>query len=228
MSKCEDINEVWCENIKRNSYYFAKLLDCYQGEHYLVVDDYETGKEINIDIKPYFNQIWEGRGQKHDLTEEYICAFLWQLILQGKLQYIVQKTPQCFSDYQILENDKLVKSYVDCVVTYDNLAKGKIISAAFWGGNTDSDGYIKFDEEPISLPKEDISEEDMIIRNKCFEDLKALGIKECKEAQYPLEIGYCRPAQLLFHFMNTWCVARLPYNQEYIIYFKTKVFSVKL
>lgn len=36
MSKCEDINEAWYEKINKHPSYFAKLLDCYQGEHYIV------------------------------------------------------------------------------------------------------------------------------------------------------------------------------------------------
>lgn len=137
-----------------------------------------------LKIFPYFCQMWDGQPETI-IEEDFICAVLWQRIIQGKIQYRIQESPQCFKDDMIKENQSLVKSYIT------HCLSSEIEDADFWGGTQGEDGFVKFKNAPIH-----------------------------KEINFPLEIGYIKPSQFYYHIYYKHCIARLPYDCDYIIYFE--------
>ena len=136
-------------------------------------------------VYPFFCQLWSGY-EDTLIEENLICASLWQLILAGKIQYVLQQTPRCFQDHEIKENQSLFKSYkISCI---DHRVK----EADFWGGKNGEDGFIEF-EEPL-------------IKNQTY---------------FPLEVGYVRPTQVAYHLTHRKCIARIPYESDYIVYFES-------
>lgn len=80
----------------------------------------------------------------------------------------------------------------DLVKSYvKNVTDGNIIDAAFWGGTHGEDGFVEFKTPPIS-----------------------------KKTHFPLEVGYCKSTQFFYQLVVRRCIARLPYNSDYIIYFE--------
>lgn len=133
---------------------------------------------------PFVCQLWEGRDSTL-IEEDLMCAMLWQKIIQNKVTYKIQETPQCFGDDKIKENQSLVKSYVT------NCLDAGIERADFWGGKQGADGFVQFKEPPLK-----------------------------EHTRFPLEIGYIKPSQFLYHLSMGGCIARLPYNSDYIVYFE--------
>lgn len=88
--------------------------------------------------------------------------------------------------------DDQIKENKELVQSYiTNVHDSKIIRADFWGGTQGEDGQIEFSEPPLK-------------ENKIF----------------PLELGYIRPSQFYYHIFYKKCIARIPYDSDYIIYFE--------
>lgn len=135
----KEIRHMFEAKIKEKPETMAKILKNYQGDRYLIVKD-PSGKKLNIDIKPYFSQIFEALHE--DIIYEFIASWLWQYLIHGEIKYIVQETPPCKGDNDIIGNDELLKSYI-------TRTKGGIIDASFWGGTQGQDGNIEFKDPPI-------------------------------------------------------------------------------
>lgn len=88
--------------------------------------------------------------------------------------------------------DDLIKENKELVKSYRTACLDSgIEDADFWGGNHGEDGFVKFKKSPFF-----------------------------KQNNFPLEIGYVKPSQFYYHIFYRKCIARLPYNSNYIIYFE--------
>lgn len=111
--------------------------------------------------------------------------------------YIWQKVIHNKITYKIQETPKCFKD--DQIKENDNLVKSYVehckdsgvIAAEFIGGNQGADGFVEFSNPP--------NENNTI---------------------YPLEIGYIKPTQFYYHITHSKCIARLPYDSDYIVYFE--------
>lgn len=135
-------------------------------------------------VYDFFCQLWSGNNSTV-IEEDLIVSRLLQKILSNQLQYIIQETPQCFTDDDIENNQKLFKSYKESCFDL------KVLDSDFWGGKQGEDGFIEFEEPIIKTQK-----------------------------RFPLEVGYVRPTQVEYHLIHRKCLARLPYNSDYIVYFE--------
>lgn len=133
-----EVVEYWLENFPEK---VGQALSVYKKDCTISQICPDSGKPLVLSIKPYFQQSWDGKKDK--MEESILCAFLWQHILSGQLDYSIQESPQCHTDNEIQLNDELVKSYVYCVPS------SEIESACFVGGTQGADGHIKFKKPPI-------------------------------------------------------------------------------
>lgn len=87
--------------------------------------------------------------------------------------------------------DKAREENDSLVKSYKNSVKQfRIIDAHFRGGTQGEDGCISVENNRGELK------------------------------HFPLEVGYCPASQVYYHLRRHRCVARLPYNSNYIVYFE--------
>lgn len=133
----------------------------------------------------------------------FICQ-LWEgrdsTIIEEDLMcaYVWQKIITNKISYRVQETprcfkDDNIKENRLLVKSYvTNCLDSGIENADFWGGTQGEDGFIKFNEPSI------------------------FG-----NSHFPLEIGYIKPTQFIYHLMYRKCIARLPYDSDYIVYFES-------
>ncbi len=136
------------------------------------------------------------------LEELILTAIAWQRVLNRELIWrcIEVRDPPC-ADKQVAMNTDILK---DMMGVYKS--EHAITAVEVWDGNFGADGYVEFHRPFIS-------------------DFRATKINgpavepiEGRCRRFPLEIGYCRPDQVLWHLEESKCIARFPYGSRWIVF----------
>jgi hypothetical protein len=116
-----------------------------------------------------------------------------QKVLSATLwQYILQgKMKYLIQETPPCQKDKQISENDQLLKSYIDCTRMGVTDAYFRGGNFAEDGVIKFKNPPIITMD-----------------------------SFPVEFGYCKVTQFYSNIMTKRCVARLPYDMEYIIYFE--------
>ncbi|NQU06471.1 MAG: hypothetical protein HQ568_10290 [Calditrichaeota bacterium] len=125
----------------------------------------------------------------YSLGEAYAFLQVHAAIGSGKIiQCTVEVGSEPHKDKEVEKNNRLL----------NNLPKPFV--AEFWGGLADEDGFVEWNKAIVC---------DQFIknvRNSCI----------CKAEKAPLEVGYTDDHTTLYHLGMDRCLARWPYNSNYI------------
>lgn len=184
----------------------CKALDVLQEKDpkiFITMDDGEVLEIRFMDI--YCQTLRDDLIHFEDLV---LTGLAWQNVLNRRLIYrVVQVRESPFSDREVERNNELLR---DMIEHYPDFG---FVRANFWGGNQGADGTIEFKEPFIR----DYS--GTIVDNELSSDFKVEPVDGISK-NFPLEVGYCMPDQMEFHFRTAGCVARFPYGYDFIIFFE--------
>ena len=135
-------------------------------------------------------------------------ALAWQDVLAGRLVYRFIEVGGLPCQDKDLEGNKTILA--DMVLQYNAMGVYGLKDADFWGGKQGADGFIEFESPFI-----DGFEGYALGANGEVSECKGLIETRCS-TKFPLEVGYCKPYQIIFHLSTERCVARFPYGHSYI------------
>jgi hypothetical protein len=145
-----------------------------------------------------------------------LTAIAWQRILNGELIYrFIEVKEKPHMDNEIEKNREIL---VDMVEHYRMRNMYGIESADFWGGTQDADGYIKFTEPLIK----NFKSRPFRPNDKPKEPEEFSNTADGICTYFPLEIGYCMPDQIEMHLLKAKCVARFPYEYNFIVFLESR------
>lgn len=192
----------------------CKAMDCFQGDPKLW-GFFDTGEKFSMRFKDVYVQALSE--DSISFEETILAAFAWQLILNGELIYrFIHVRSEPFKDEMMAENQDILD---DAVRYYHEANAFDIREAKFYGGKEGADGFVEFaapfvnglgqstnaNGTPVGPPRGKVGE-------KTF---------------FPLEVGYCRPHQVIGHLAKYGCVARFPYGYDKIVFIEDTKFPYR-
>lgn len=190
-----------------------EALDVIQKKEPGITISMSNGSEVTIPFYDIYCQT--PRTDKLKLEDHLMVALAWQKILAHDWIYsCVQVREAPHSDASTEDNDSILKDMIDYYNVEHPEAGFHFKKAEFWGGaGAEADGIVVFEEPFVKMSANCLG---------C--DLKGvwapngMPARNGKRKEFPLEFGYCMPDQMDYHLANHGCVARFPYDHDFIVF----------
>jgi hypothetical protein len=189
--------------------YALEALEVLEDQDPALAFHFSDGHYVDVSFVDLFCQT--SRPDQLAFEEWILVALAWQDILAGHTIYKgIQVREPAGADTNVEHNDAILQ---DMRYVYQGVLP--IVRAHFWGGTQGADGVIEFQTAPISH-----------FQGCAYTPGQELGGAPSRPLAgtctvFPLEVGYCLPHQMIFHFSQSHCVARFPYGYDMLVLLET-------
>ena len=195
-----------------------KSVDILQSLQPSIHINFEDG---SLEKYPFIDIVCQTMRGDNIMFEDLIyTALLWQEVCSRNLIYrVIQVCSEPKADADVEGNRQILQNMISHPKYQESFDfKG----ADFHGGQSGADGYIHFNRPPIT----DYRGYEVDWNGDGPEPPTNIAPVDGKCTEFPLEVGYCLPDQILANFIQAGCVARFPYGSD-IIFLLERVVSVE-